>query len=83
MNTPEKIAEISGPVTKSQQQSLQNPITHTKRNSAKIKILSQDNKECCPFCFGGGKVNGSSKMLLTQNFHTVGSQTSLCTFGRK
>jgi len=32
MNTPEKIADISGPVTNSQQQSLQNPITHSKHH---------------------------------------------------
>jgi len=30
MNTPEKIAEISGPIVNSQHQSFQNPITHTK-----------------------------------------------------
>jgi len=41
MNTPEKIADISGPVTSSQQPSLQNPIIHTKRHRAEIKHFHQ------------------------------------------
>ena len=41
MNTPEKIADISGPVTSSQQPSLQNPITHTKRDRAEIRRFHQ------------------------------------------
>jgi len=40
MNIAWKIAEISGPVTKSQQQSLQNPIILTKHHRNKVENIS-------------------------------------------